>query len=169
MKISLIVAVAENGIIGKTDGGIPWDLKWDAKHFRSFTAGKWMLLGRKTYAEMNGWFTTQVPIVLSSQDDFPLFQSEHHRASNLKEAIQLASGKGADELVVSGGARVYEAALPFVEEMLITRVHTSPAEGIEFPPIPSPDQWEIEELEFHPQDSANSHAATLRRWIRKNE
>ncbi len=168
MKISLIVAISENGIIGKHGGGIPWKLKWDAEHFRSFTAGKWMLLGRKTYLEMEGWFTSQTPVVLTSQSDFPIFQKEHHRAVDIQEAIQLASDAGADELVISGGAQVYETALPFVDEMFITRVRERSETGVKFPPISSLDQWETTELEFHPADVDNSHDASLEKMVRKN-
>lgn len=168
MKISLIAAVADNRVIGGPDGGIPWKLEWDAEHFRSYTQNKWVLLGRKTYSEMEGWFTTQHPVVLTSRDTLNLYDSSHRIAASVEEAIQICREQEADELCVCGGASVYKSALPLVEKMILTRVHCNPQGKAFFPDYKASGDWETIHREFHSHDSQNTHDADLEILVRKS-
>jgi hypothetical protein len=67
--ITLIAVLSEDGFIS-SGTGVPWDLPADKAHFRAYTAGKWLLLGRKTYEEMLGWFRDHTPLVLTRQEDY---------------------------------------------------------------------------------------------------
>ena len=69
LKVSLISAMTPDRVIG-TGKGIPWHMPRDIRHFRSSTAGKPMLLGRRTFEEMAGWFTSQTPIVMTRQERY---------------------------------------------------------------------------------------------------
>ena len=128
MLVSLIAAMDRNRVIA-TEDGIPWELPRDREHFRCYTRGKAMLLGRVTYLEMRGWFTTQLPIVLSSQSALPA----RHTAASVPEAIALAGQLGAPELAVAGGAQVYRAAMPHVDTMVLTLIDARCGDGKSFP------------------------------------
>lgn len=157
MKVSMIAACDENRLIGSAEG-IPWQLPRDTEHFRSYTQGKAMLVGRRTFGEMEGWFTTQRPIVLSSNQDFD--GGCFSVAPDLEAALGLARSRGEDELVVSGGAQVYELAMPVADELLITEVHAIFAGCAYFPAI-SPECWfEIKRERFE-ADEENPHAMSF--------
>ena len=70
MKLSMISAMAHGRVIGTGHGGIPWHLPRDVKHFREYTQGKHLLLGRRTFEEMLGWFTDHPPIVLTHNTNY---------------------------------------------------------------------------------------------------
>lgn len=158
MKVSLIAAVARNGVIGSSGGGLPWKLPRDARHFRSHTSGKWMLLGRKTYLEMAGWFTDQTPIVLSRSEQLRV--PGGYLARSVLEAISLARRKGAEELVISGGAEVYRAALPFAGKMILTRIDAEFVGEARFPDF-DPEKWMLVNSEAWPTDPDNPHPVTI--------
>lgn len=130
--VTLIAAVSEDGFISK-GRGVPWDLPEDRDHFRSYTAGKWLLLGRTTYEEMIGWFRDHTPLVLTR--DLAYKPPMGHRVSSIREAIGLAESAGQDELVVCGGAQAYELAMPHAARLHITRVDSRLGSGVSFPSI----------------------------------
>ena len=106
MKLTLIAAMDEARLIGLPEGGLPWEgLLRDVDHFRSYTAGKALAVGRKTFDEMRNWFEEgHRPIVLSRSEglegvDFPVVTS-------IEDALEVAEGRGEEELVVCGGASV---------------------------------------------------------------
>ncbi|MDF1752525.1 MAG: dihydrofolate reductase [Verrucomicrobiales bacterium] len=162
MKVSLIAAVSDNGVIGTGEGGIPWELPRDARHFREYTAGKWMLLGRKTYEEMEGWFRDQTPLVMTRQSDYSLPQG--YAVSSVEEAIAEAEKHGAEELVVSGGAEIYRAALPFVTRMIITRIHNT-LKGTKTFPEEDWERWTLVKDEEWPADEDNIYNMTLQIYV----
>lgn len=157
MKISMIAALARNRVIGTGGeaGGIPWRLPRDSTRFRGYTEGKWMLIGRKTFEEMDGWFTTQTPIVLTRQTGFD------HAAPSVESAIELAKAGGAVELVVSGGASVYEAALHFADELVLTFVHADVDGAARFPNYSAAASWIETSRESFPADEENEFGMTF--------
>jgi len=164
VKISLIAAISQNGVIGTGHQSIPWKLPRDTNHFRSHTRGKWMLLGRKTYLEMTGWFTDQTPLVLTQNPDFSV--AKGFIASSLTAAINLAHQHQVTELVVSGGAAVYESSLPRVDTLLLTRVHATVNGSVLFPKYDSAS-WKIIESQFWPADQDNIYPMTFQTFIRR--
>ena len=159
MKVSLIAALSRNGVIGTGDGGIPWDLPRDRDRFRSFTAGKHLLLGRVTYEEMEGWFSDHTPLVLTRDETFdaPVGRVVHR----VEEAVTVTAEEGAAELCVCGGASVYEASLPYVDELVLTRVEADIEGTVKFPDFESGAEWETISEEFHPADDENSRPMTF--------
>ena len=164
MLVSLISAVSRNGVIGGKDGGIPWDLPRDKEHFREYTSGKWMLVGRKTYLEMEGWFVDQTPVVLTRSTD--LIVPGGVVVHSVADAIDLAEQAGADELVVSGGAEMYRAALPFVEKLILTKIDAE-IEGLAGFPDLDWNKWEKIESEIWDRDERNSYKMTLEIFVPK--
>lgn len=139
--LAMIVAVAENGVIGR-DGAMPWRLSSDLKRFRALTMGKPMIMGRKTYQSIGRPLEGRESIVVTRQSDFN--EPGTHRASSLEAAIELATGlvqaAGLDEIIVIGGAQIYAAALARATRIYLTRVHARP-EGDTFFPELNKAQW----------------------------
>ena len=158
MIITLIAAVSEDGFISRSHG-VPWDLPDDRKHFRQYTAGRCLLLGRTTYQEMNGWFTDHKPLVLTRDATFRT-QPGHRRVPTVPLALFYAQQQQAKELIVCGGAQTYAATIPLAHKLVITRVHDRLGSGIAFPAI-DPQRWsEITRTE-HPADARHAHAMTF--------
>jgi dihydrofolate reductase len=144
--VTLIALVSKDGYIS-SGIGVPFDLPVDKQHFRNYTAGKWLLLGRRTYCEMMGWFRDQVPLVLSRDETFqPAFG---HRVASVDEAIGLAKIMGQSELVVCGGGGAYAASISSSEKLVITRVERSLGGGVRFPPFEQDSGWQMKSREAY--------------------
>lgn len=127
LTLTLIAAVAENGVIG-AGGGMPWHYPADLAYFKETTTGHPVILGRTTYESIAGQIGGPLPdrtnVVLSRRDlDLPegAVQAEH-----LDEALDLAAAdareRGVDEVFVAGGARVYEQFLPVADRLRLTEI-----------------------------------------------
>lgn len=162
MIVSLIAAVSKNGVIGTGDGGIPWHLPRDSQHFRSYTAGKWMLLGRRTFLEMDGWFKDQTPVVLTRSGAFEV--PGGYRVNSVQEAVELAKDNNAEELVVSGGSQIYQMALPMVDKLVLTEVDAEIAGKVKFPEVDW-QCWHLKESEFWKKDQDNIYNMTLKIFV----
>ncbi len=166
-KIVLVAAVAENGVIGR-DGGMPWRLKSDLKHFRALTMGKPVVMGRKTYELIGKPLDGRTNIVLTR--DLSLAVPGGALANSLDAALGYAcrdaERRGVDEIMVIGGGDVFADTLPLADRLEITHVHTSPPGDSFFPPI-DPAIWrEVAHKDYPagPNDDASfAVAAYLRR------
>jgi dihydrofolate reductase len=161
MRISLVVAVAENGVIGK-DGLLPWHMRSDLKRFRAITIGKPVIMGRRTFQSLKRPLDQRDNIVVTRD---PGFRAEGAVvAASFEAALSLAracaAARGADEIMVIGGAQVYEAALPHADRIYLTRVHASP-EGDTFLADPDPARWREVAREALPRGEHDDHNATL--------
>jgi len=141
MKLSLIVAKAANGCIGR-DNKLPWYLPGDLKYFKHATFGKPIIMGRKTWESLKGPLPGRANIVISRQ---PGYVAEGARVvASLDEAIRLAESialiDGVDEVVVIGGAQIYAEALPRADVLYITEVHAD-VEGDAFFPEYDASLW----------------------------
>ena len=114
--IALIVAYAKNQVIGNK-GCIPWKIKGEQKRFKDLTTGNVVILGRRSYEEIGKPLPNRTTIVISSTKTFD--GANCFTAKSLDEAIQMAGDK---EIYISGGARLYEEALPLVEKMYVTEI-----------------------------------------------
>lgn len=161
--VTLIVATSQDLVIGSKEGGIPWSLPRDKQHFRDYTEAKWLLVGRKTYQEMTGWFGKRTPIVVTRSSDFKPDAPSHRVASSVPEAIQVARSNGVDELVVVGGASIYEASLLYANHALVTKIFidTDLNEPVSFPDLVSHPDWSLVSREKWPRDAENEFDAEL--------
>lgn len=123
-RLTLIAAMDENRLIGLEGGGLPWaGLERDKQHFRDYTEGKAMLLGRQTFEEMSGWFGGGRRPIVVSRDRGYVAEGGYPVVDSVVEGIELAEASGEAELVVSGGAAIYALAMPLADELNITIVH----------------------------------------------
>ncbi len=120
-EIILIVARADNGVIGK-DGKMPWHLPADLRHFKQLTTGKPMIMGRKTFESLPGLLPDRRHIVLTR--DTAWEEEGAEVARGVDQALAMAN---APHVAVIGGAEIYALFLPRADRIELTEVHLSPA------------------------------------------
>ncbi len=153
MKLSIIVAVSDNGVIGR-DNDLPWRLSGDLKRFKALTMGHHLLLGRKTFDSIGAVLPGRTMVVISRGQ--PSLPPGVHLAHSLEEAVELARSNGDDEAFVAGGAEIYSQALPVADRLYLTRVHTD-SEGDTLLPAWQENEWQEVFREDHPADDRNVH------------
>jgi len=131
MTITLVAAIAKNGVIGR-DGGLPWPPTGDLALFKRLTMGHVLVMGRRTYDSIGRPLPGRTTVVVTRQPGWAT--DGVITAGDLESALELAS-KIDDEVFVVGGAEVYEAALPYADQMVLTHVDQEPRGDRMFPPV----------------------------------
>ncbi len=140
MKKCIIVAVADNWGIG-VKNALPWHLKEDLQYFKATTRGYPVIMGRTTYFSIGRPLPGRKNIVLNLGGD-PI--EGVTCVYSFEEAYAEAAKTGADKCFVIGGASVYKAALPDMDLLYITHVHTEVKEADTFFPVIDAAVWERE-------------------------
>ncbi len=149
MKVCAIAAVAENYVIGR-DQDLPWRLPADLRWFVKHTRGKPVVFGRRTY-DSTGHLPGRRNIVVTRQPDY---ESDCDAvADSVAGALALAGD--VDEVMILGGATIYEALMPTIDRLYLTVVHARPDGDTRFPPIDD-TQWDVTLEEFRAADDKNS-------------
>ncbi|MDR3416100.1 MAG: dihydrofolate reductase [Nevskia sp.] len=143
--LTLVAAVAENGVIGR-DGGLPWRLPEDLKRFRRLTLGNTVLMGRKTFESLGKPLDGRSNWVLTRQ---PGFAPAGVRVFHDLETVLAQPPQG--QLMVIGGAELYRLTLPLAQRLELTRVHAAVEGDTRFPQF-DPAQWREMAREDHPAD-----------------
>jgi dihydrofolate reductase len=153
-SITLVVAAAENGVIGR-DGGLPWRLPADLAHFKAVTMGKPIVMGRKTWESIGRPLPGRTNVVVTGQPDYeaPGCVVTH----SFEAALAAGSQTDAEEIMIVGGAALYAAALPRADRILLTRVHAA-VEGDTFFPALADEEWELVAIERHEADERHPSA-----------
>jgi len=138
-KIALIVAVAENGVIGNNNS-LPWYLPADLHHFKQTTLNKPIIMGRKTWQSLGKALPNRLNIILSCNK---IDNTDVTTCINLIDAFEVAdnwlkqqkliNSNQEDEIMIIGGANVYAQALPYIHKIYLTRVLVNPAGDTFFP------------------------------------
>ena len=136
MKISLVVAVARNNVIGG-DNQLPWKIRDDLRWFKKLTIGKPMIMGRNTFASIKRPLAGRDNIVLTRDPKFiahGTFLTRSVRAA-LKLGASCAGRRGAEEICVIGGGNIYAQMMDRADRIYLTRVDAAPEGDVHFPPI----------------------------------
>ena len=157
-RVVLVVAVAENGVIGQ-GGRLPWRLKSEMRHFRDVTWGKPVVVGRKTYESfarkpLPG--RTNIVVTRDPALTIPGALVTTSVAAALDAARGDALRRGVDEISVVGGADIYAQTMAHADRLVVTRVKLQPAGDTKFPSI-DPNMWREVERTDHaagPDDEA---------------
>ena len=157
MKLSLIVALAENRVIG-VNNSLPWYLPNDLKYFKAVTMGKPIIMGRKTYESIGKPLPGRTNIVISRD---PNFNADGCKCvDSLETAIELAEQitliDGQDEAVVIGGEQIYRLALPLAQRLYLTRVAAEVTGDAWFPQIDE-TAWHEVVREDHSAEGPNPY------------
>lgn len=179
--ITIIAAIAQNGVIGRADGVIPWRLKSDMRYFKAATMGKPMIMGRKTFDTFGGKPLPGRPhIVISHQvpDTRPIAgkettpQSDVIYVNSFVRAYAIAKqyireNTDNPEIMVIGGGQIYKEALPYCDKMLLTTVYASPDGEVKFPTEDiNWNQWVLKSRTAFPGDVDNDHVFDFAVWER---
>lgn len=127
MTLSLIVAVAENGVIGR-DNALPWHISEDLRYFKQITGGKTVIMGRKTFQSIGRPLPNRTNIVVTRD---PAFHPEGVLvARSLDDALSKA---GDGEAVVIGGSSLFGEVLPRADRFYLTEIHRAYEGDVHFP------------------------------------
>lgn len=148
--VALIVAVAENGVIGR-DGALPWRIPEDMKWFVARTKGKPCVMGRKTWESFPKRPLPGRTNIVVTRD--AAYQAEGAVVvQTLEAALAVAAGEEPYEIMVLGGAEIYRLALPVAGRIYLTSVHGEVAGDTVFPDLDR-DQWTETVVGVHPSSA----------------
>lgn len=145
--LSIVVAKSQNNIIGR-DGGLPWRLPSDLKHFKATTLGKPVLMGRVTWESLPFPLPGRPNLVLTRQADYHLTEkakgAEIFTDINgmIGRAYELAGAGGYDEIMLIGGGALYARLLPLCERLYVSEIKVTIEGDAVFPHIDL-DHWEL--------------------------
>ncbi len=162
MLLSIIVAAAENGVIGR-DGQLPWRLAADLQRFKRLTMGHAVLMGRKTFESIGRPLPGRRMIVITRQPDYEAAGVEI--AHSLEEAYRRAAEQGDNEAFIIGGAEIFRQALPHADRLYFTQVQATIDGDVFFPPFDRAD-WRLISQEEHPADAKNDHPFAFQTYER---
>ncbi|MEL6534270.1 MAG: dihydrofolate reductase [Bacteroidota bacterium] len=157
---TIIVARAENGVIGK-DNDLVWHLPKDLKHFKTYTKGHMLVMGRKSFESMGmGGLPGRLNMIVTRNRAYTaegclVFHS-------LEEALETAKAHRQQEVYILGGGEIYRQALEkdLVDRLVITEVHGEFEGDTTFPEFDA-NKFVEERREAHPADEQHSHGYTF--------
>jgi dihydrofolate reductase len=153
MKLSLIVAIAENYVIGNNNELI-WHLPADLKMFRRLTTGHPIIMGRKTFDSIGKPLPNRTSIVITRNADLTI--EGCIMVNSLEDATLEAQKIETTEAFIIGGAAIYELAIDLVDSMYVTEIH-HPFEGDAFFPSINKDTWKEVAREKHFKDEKHAY------------
>lgn len=157
---TLVVAISQNNVIGH-QGDLPWRLSSDLRRFKQLTMGHALLMGRKTFESIGKALPGRQTIVLS-RSGFEVPDPSIRVVSDVSEVDGvLEDGR---QVMVVGGAQIYEAALPWCSRLWITRVQAEVAGDVFFPDLDW-DRWKLESTESIPTGPKDEWPTEFQRWV----
>jgi dihydrofolate reductase len=159
--ITLIVAVADSGVIGRDDT-MPWHLPDDLKRFKRLTLGKPIVMGRKTFESIGKPLLGRQNIVVTRATNY---QRAGATVVHDVDAALRAAGDAA-EIMVIGGSDLYRLFLPRAQRIHLTRVHGDIAGDVIWPALDA-REWQVVESEAHDADERHAYAMTFELWEKR--
>jgi dihydrofolate reductase len=155
--LSMIVATADNNIIGK-DNDMPWHLPADLAYFKKVTLGKPIIMGRKTYESIGRPLPGRRNIVISRDENYAA--SGIDTVTSVNQALALVNGtngdKAVDEIMVIGGGAIYAHCLPNADRLYVTHIKAAIDGDTQFPHYDD-GSWEKMSSDIRASDEKNVH------------
>lgn len=161
MIISLVVAAANNNVIGK-DNQLLWRLPNDMRFFKNVTWGMPVVMGRKTFESLKEPLKGRKNIVLSRQR---LVGENVVVVNSLDDAIFLVKQMDVKEMMVIGGGEIYKLAFEKAKRIYLTRVDAEPEGDTHFPVI-DPKVWRLVSQQDHEADTQHAYNYSFQVWER---
>lgn len=162
MKVSLISALAENGVIGK-ENDLPWKMKSDMRFFVQSTRGHTVIMGRLNYESMGRPLPNRRNIVVSRDPNLTIEGCVC--VTSVEAALCLTEESGEEEAFVIGGAQIYALAAPYAHQFYRTRVLGKVEGDVYFPSLDFSD-WNCVEIGSGEKDTENDFAYVIERLTR---
>jgi dihydrofolate reductase len=152
MRLSLIVAMAENRMIG-LDGAMPWHISADLKYFKQVTMGAPVIMGRKTFQSIGKPLPGRTNIVITRDPSFHADGIEvvHDLEAALKKANAISLIEGREEVFVIGGAQIYDLTIDQADRIYLTEIAASPPGDAAFPEMKPGDWREVSREDREPE------------------
>jgi dihydrofolate reductase len=161
VDIILVVAVAENGVIGR-DNTLPWRIRSDLRFFKTVTMNKPVVMGRKTYISIGRPLPGRTNIVVTRQADFAA--PGILVAPGIEQALTAARGdalrRSANAIAVIGGTEIFLQTMPLADRLILTLVHAKPPGDTYFPAI-DPAVWRETERLPQPKGPDDEYGFTI--------
>ncbi|MBC7888634.1 MAG: dihydrofolate reductase [Ferruginibacter sp.] len=161
--IGLVVAASTNNVIGKNNH-LVWNLPNDLKFFKNTTWGFPVIMGRKTFAEVNKPLPGRINIVITRKADWKAEGAI--AAPDLEDAIHKAAETNAKQIFIIGGGEIYKQSMPIADLIYLTRVHAV-VDGDTFFPVIDENIWELISNEDFPTDEKHAYAYSFQVWKKK--
>jgi len=160
VKIIIIAAIAKNGVIGRTNGEMPWHVKEEFQHFKQTTLGLAVIMGRKTFETLGKPLKGRENIIVTGNNAFKVNFEDTRILHSLEESISYCRSKAYEKIFIIGGGEIFKQALLIANEMILSFMKFD-AEGEVFFPEISSEKWQIVSSEDREQFE-------IRKYIRKD-
>lgn len=162
MALSIIVAISQNGIIGR-EMGLPWHISADLKRFKALTMGHHIVMGRKTYESIGRLLPGRTTVIITRQSDYQIPGAVV--ANSIDQALTITDDD--PEVFIVGGSQIYHLALSLVDTLYITRVHADVEGDTQLDSIDW-TAWDCESSERHVADANNDHEYSFEIYRRRS-
>lgn len=164
MKISIIVAVSLNHVIG-VDNQLPWHLPADLQYFKSLTLDHTIIMGRKTFESIGRPLPKRENMVITRDPDYVL---ENVVVMNsIEKAIEYCKNKEQEEVFIIGGDTIYKQTLALADQLYITKVDTLIENGTAFFPTIDLNEWQLLSSITHHKDEKNQFDYTFEHYEKR--
>jgi dihydrofolate reductase len=163
VEIIIIAARSENHVIGK-EGGLPWHIPAEEKHYHDSIRGHWGVVGRKSIATEKNQLPLAGLIILTRDRGYQ--SPPNLLAHSLQEALDMARLRGLDRLFILGGSEVYRQALPLTDRMILSEVKAEVEGEIYFPNFDEAE-WKVESSESFPMGEGGEPGFEVKYLLRK--
>lgn len=163
MEKSIIVAISDNNAIGR-DNQLLWHISEDLRFFKRTTLGSPVIMGRKTYESIGRPLPKRVNIVVSRGFNTG---EEVAVAASLEDAFKVAEDTNLEKCFVIGGGQIYSQALPLVDSLIVTHVHTVIEDADTFFPEIDPDIWQVVERSELFTDEESGYSFEFVKYVKR--
>lgn len=150
MRKIIISAVARNGVIGRSNGEMPWHVKEEFQHFKNTTFGFPIIMGRKTFETLGKPLKGRLNVVITRNFNLNLTFEDVKIFHDLKESINFFESQKQEKVFIIGGADIYKQATDFATEMIISYMKFEAEGDVSFPKIDE-KIWTVESREDREQ------------------
>lgn len=142
MIITVIAAIAKNGVIGRSNGEMPWHVKEEFQHFKNTTLGYPLIMGRKSFDALGKPLKGRLNIVLTKNPDYNPGFSEVVVFSEMEKALEYCKAACYNRAFIIGGGKIFKEYIPLADEMILSFLNFDAAGDVFFPEIDE-NIWEV--------------------------
>ncbi len=150
MRKIIISAVAQNGVIGKSNGEMPWHVKEEFQHFKNTTLGSPIIMGRKTFETLGKPLKGRLNVVVTKNTNYSVEFDDVKIFNKLKECVKYFENEKLEKVFIIGGGEIYKQAMEFVDEMIISYMDFEAEGDVYFPKIDD-KIWKVDRKEKRSQ------------------
>ena len=150
MRIIIISAIAQNNVIGRSNGEMPWHVKEEFQHFKQTTFGYPVIMGRKTFETLGKPLKGRENLIVTRNQNFNADFEETKIFHSIKDSVNYCESKKYEKAFVIGGGEIYKQALPLTDEMVLSFMKFEADGDVHFPNFDK-ENWEITSTEDREQ------------------